>query len=211
MRTELVTLLTAVLLAGVAGASDFALDPSAGSDTVRFKSSARLEFIEGSTTDMVGHFSFDRKDPKGTIDGAIRVDLRSLRTGIETRDEHMRNKHLHTEKFPYAFFVLTSVAGLPDKIEVDTSYRAEAEGLFYIHGVNRKIRPRLTIRFAGEEADWEVKVLADFEIELDDFKIDRPRALFLKLAETIEVEVVFSGRLSESFERVEVPDWPTIQ
>lgn len=211
MKIQTIVLLTTVLLAATVGAADYALDPAAGSDTVRFRSSARLEFIEGSTTDIAGHFSFDRDNPNKTIGGAIRVDLRSLRTGIETRDEHMRNKHLHTEKFPYAYFVLTAVAGLPDQIMTDTSYRAEAEGLFYIHGVSRDIRPQLTLRLVGHGEVGVVKVLADFEIELDDFKIDRPRALFLKLAETIEVEVVFTGRLTESLEPLEVPDWPTIQ
>lgn len=200
-----------MMLATVVGAADYALDPAAGSDTVRFKSSARLEFIEGSTTDIVGHISFDRDNPNHSIGGVIRVDLRSLRTGIETRDEHMRNKHLHTEKFPYAYFVITAVAGLPDQIETDTSYEAEAEGLFYIHGVSREIRPQLTLRFAGDEEGWRVKVLADFKIELDDFKIDRPRALFLKLAKTIEIEVVFVGLPLETVEPLDIPDWPTIK
>jgi len=69
----------------------------------------------------------------------------------------------------------------------------------------------LTLRFADHGEVGVVKVLIDFEIEMDDCGIDRPRALFLKPAEMIEVEVVFTGLLAESLEPLEVPDWPTIQ
>jgi len=50
-------------------------------------------------------------------------------------------------------------------------------------------------------------VRAKFAIKLDDFKIPRPKALFLKLAETIEVVAVFSGFTGASDVQIELPEW----
>ncbi|MEE8403897.1 MAG: hypothetical protein V3S17_00745, partial [candidate division Zixibacteria bacterium] len=59
---------------------------------------------------------------------------------------------------------------------------------------------------AGSKSE-SIKVRAKFAIKLDDFKIPRPRALFLKLAETIEVVAVFRGFTGAIYEQIELPEW----
>lgn len=51
-------------------------------------------------------------------------------------------------------------------------------------------------------------VRATFVINLEDYKIKRPKALFLKLAETIEVEVVFKAQTNRESASFEAPEWP---
>ena len=48
-------------------------------------------------------------------------------------------------------------------------------------------------------------------MKLDEWEIERPKALFLKLAETIEVEVVFTARSGAEKPAVELPDWPELK
>lgn len=177
-------------------------------DTVYFNSTAKLEFIQGQTNNVEGGFSFDSGNPNSTVSGIIRVDLRTLKTGIETRDGHMRDNHLHTKKYPFAYFELESLEPTPTLAILDSIYSVNANGKFYIHGCYREIEAKLEIvRKKTPSGDETISVWAKCSINLDDYKIPRPKALFLKLAETVEVEVIFTGHQSISPISILLPDW----
>ena len=40
------------------------------------------------------------------ISGMAKVDLNKLDSGIELRDEHLKEKYLHTKKFPDAMILI---------------------------------------------------------------------------------------------------------
>lgn len=160
------------------------------SDSVYFRSSAKLEFIEGITTDLIGSVEINCDDPSRST-GRFRVDLRTLRTGLETRDKHMRQRHLHTKTFPFAYFELTSMQGFDPNRPVGAEQACRGEGLFYIHGVKRAMTADLNvIRVVKDDGTTGYKIRAVFGLTLDDYQIKRPKLLFLKLAELIEVEIV---------------------
>ena len=199
------------LLSGAGQAAEFALDPVEGHDSVYFRSAAKLEFIEGKTSSLSGTLQFDPANPAALVAGDLQVDLRTLKTGIETRDRHMRERHLHTDLFPFAYFELTDVQGLAGEIKPDTTYEAVADGFFYIHGVKRGLSAELKVTLHREgEGVWEVKVRAAFSIKLDEYRINRPKALFLKLAETLELDVIFSARNDLKAEPVVLPAWELV-
>ena len=162
----------------------------------------------GKTQNVTGMFTFDADTPESSISGLLAVDLRTLKTGIATRDRLMRDNHLHTEKYPFAYFEVDSLVPVVCLKVADSVYTARVMGKFYIHGVYREIEAELTIvrSSAGSESE-SIKVRAKFAIKLDEFKIPRPRALFLKLAETIEVVAVFRGFSGAPLEQIELPDW----
>ena len=211
MKTLFILLL--LLLAGFAhrpaGAASYVVGENPGSDSVFFRSTASLEFIEGKTGSLTGWIDWDPAAPQGSATGILQVDLRTLKTGIETRDEHMRDRHLHTEKYPMAWFQLTDLSKMPETVIEDSTYHAVAQGFFYIHGVRRRLKA--PIEFAMQGADPELSATVTFELKLDEFRIDRPRALFLKLAETIEVEAVLSARPSASRPLITLPDWEELK
>jgi len=199
------------LLSGAGQASEFFVNPSAGTDSVYFRSTARLEFIEGKTGNLTGSLQFDPTNSAAPVSGVLQVDLRTLKTGIETRDRHMRERHLHTDEYPFAFFELTQVRGLPGDVKPDTTYTAIADGFFYIHGVKRGLTADLKLALHNEaEAVWRVDARASFLIKLDDYRISRPKALFLKLAETLEVEVILSARNDLKAAPVLLPAWELV-
>ncbi len=196
------------LLGTTVAAERYSLDPTYTGDTVYFNSTARLEFVSGKTQDVSGMFSFDPENPEGSIGGLLAVDLRTLKTGIATRDGHMRDNHLHTEKYPFAYFEVDSLVPVISLSVADSIYTARVMGKFYIHGVYREIEAGLSIvRSLASSKSESIKVTAKFAIKLDEFKIPRPKALFLKLAETIEVVVVFRGFSGIPAEQIELPDW----
>jgi len=208
MRYAILIFTAAMILSVSVSAESYGLDPTHSGDTVYFNSTARLEFVEGKTQIVSGMFTLDAKNPEGSIGGLLAVDLRTLKTGIETRDGHMRDNHLHTEKYPFAYFEVDSVEPVISLTVADSIYTARVIGKFYIHGVYREIEADLTIVRSLENSKSEsIKVRAKFAIKLDDFKIPRPKFLFLKLAETIEVVAVFSGFTGASDVQIELPEW----
>ena len=197
-----------VTLASSALAVDYGVGSQSENDTVFFNSTAKLEFIQGTTQHLDGSFSFNPENPSEGIKGVLRVDLRTLKTGIDKRDEHMRDNHLQTDKYPHAYFELLSADALMPQMASDSAFNVRAKGNFYIHGNFREIEPDLQIVRkkipAGGEAFF---IEAKFAIDLDKYKIPRPKALFLKLAETIEIRVVFIGSSQFSAQPIELPDW----
>jgi len=208
----LINLLLTILLCGPVAAFDYTVVASSESDTVYFSSTAKLEFIEGKTQNIMGGFSFEPENSNSAIKGILQVDLRTLKTGIDTRDEHMRDNHLHTDKYPYAFFEIESAEPLPEMTVLDSTYTAKISGNFYIHGNHRKVSVDIFLMRAIQPSGGEsMKVRAKFAMNLDEYKIPRPKALFLKLAETIEIEAVFTGFTNVKSELPELPDWPELE
>lgn len=206
------TLILALLFSSRSIATDYGVGPLNETDTIYFKSTAKLEFIEGQTHYVNGYFSFEPGNPNSAISAKLRVDLRTLKTGIDKRDEHMRENHLHTDKYPYAFFEIDSIAPIPTLTTFDSVYTTKAAGRFYIHGHYRRLNSDLQIlRKKLSHGSETIKVRAKFSIDLDKYKIPRPKALFLKLAETIEIEAVFTGSTEITRLPIELPEWRELE
>ena len=57
-----------------AHAADYGLDASSGKDSVYFRSPAKLEFIEGKTSNIVGGFTFDPQQASAGVQGTFQVE-----------------------------------------------------------------------------------------------------------------------------------------
>lgn len=202
------TLFALLLIAGTSTAADFAVDTTYGGTLVHFESDGKLEFISGKTRNLSGAFVFDPDQPQNGATGVMQVDLRTLRTGIGLRDEHMRDNHLETDEFPFAWFELTEVAGMPEMLESNQSYDIKGKGFFYLHGVKRLIDVDLILAADNDSESSVLKVTARFSLYLDDFDVERPKALFLKLAERIDLEVNFLASANNPMQDIILPDWP---
>ncbi|MFQ5453137.1 MAG: YceI family protein [Candidatus Zixiibacteriota bacterium] len=150
MKKNILYCSLALLLTVNIKAEEYGLNSNADTDTVFFRSPARLEFIQGKTNYIKGNFQFNPQNPGEKISGVFKVDLRTLNTGIETRDEHMRENHLHTDQYPFAFFELLEFDDIPERIIFDSIYTLIGGGYFYIHGIKRKIYPNIT--FSSHES-----------------------------------------------------------
>jgi polyisoprenoid-binding protein YceI len=190
-------------------AGTYCVEPGSATDTVHFQSSAKLEFVDGITSNISGSIVANLDSMSLGAAGTFQVDLRTLKTGIDLRDEHMRGRHLHTEKYPYAFFRIDSVTECPQALKFDSTYQLHAKGKFFLHGVWRPIMVTAELRRAKLNHDSEsLYVTARFALKLDEFGVPRPKALFLKLAETINVEVIFTAGNNLASPSISLPDWP---
>ncbi|HEX2896857.1 MAG TPA: YceI family protein, partial [candidate division Zixibacteria bacterium] len=179
MKKFISKFLPLLLLSSSVSALEYGVGPLNENDTIYFNSSAKLEFIQGKTQHINGRFSFDPDNPDSPVDAKVRVDLRTLETGIAKRDEHMRDNHLHTVEFPYAYFELDSIQPPVLLRVLDSVYTTKASGKFYICGNFRNVTTALALtRNRLSNGSEEIIVRSKFSINLDDFKISRPKALF---------------------------------
>lgn len=106
-------------------------------------------------------------------------------------EEHFNENYVESHKFPKATFrgkILDF-----DKIDLQKSgtYKVSTEGEMALHGeVNKMLAEgRLTIK------ESEIELASTFDVKLDDYKIDIPKAVINKIAEVLEVKM--KGTLTE--------------
>ena len=182
-------LLGLLSLGSTALADDFVVQPG-GENRVVFTSRATIETFEGKTTRLSGRLSVDPAHLGDSVFVHLEVDLASLSTGIAKRDEHMRDAHLETKRYPTAVFdgaslVDSAQAGLAEGKPVSF----EAAGTFSLHGVSRRIRIPVTALRTRKGGLARISFDTTFPVALNDYAISRPQFLFLKLADAQEVRV----------------------
>jgi polyisoprenoid-binding protein YceI len=155
--------------------------------TVGFRSKAPLESFEGSTHTVTGVITLDPEALGDEVAIEVRVDLTSIDTGISMRDRHMRENHLHTDRFPHATFRADSVTGGTGAVLTDGAlHEVTVAGELDLHGVKRPVSVVLGLRM---DEDRALHITSGFPVALADHDIPRPQFLFAKLGEVQQVFV----------------------
>ncbi|MBM3320000.1 MAG: YceI family protein [Candidatus Eisenbacteria bacterium] len=183
--TRAVLVLT--LLAPGAFAERFEIRSGEEENLVRFRSSAPLESFDGKTRAVSGWIRADLPALSESVVVFVEADLATLDTGIDLRNAHMRENHLHTDDFPKAVFrggrIVDPIEGSWDS---EGRARFSLAGMFSLHGVTRPLAVPVEIR-RGKNGSLLIETA--FEIRLSDFEIPRPQFLLLRLNEVQRVHV----------------------
>jgi len=154
---------------------------------VVFESRAPMENFDGRTNRVSGWLEADPDDLTQPFRFEVAVDMASLDTGNSKRNGHMRENHLETGKYPTAMFTGGKLGpGSPTAVPVGGSAALQVVGTLDLHGVTRTVTCAVE---AERPDDGTLRVTARFEVLLDDYGIERPKFLFLKLAEDQQVTV----------------------
>lgn len=141
-----------------------------------FTSSVPLHSFTGESDHLVG--KIDLTD--STVD--FYLDLTTLETGIGKRDRDMRQT-LETDEYPFAEFFGELVSSFDPNSEAEQPARVRGE--FTIHGVTREIEIEGTL----QKTDEGLRVEAEWTLELDDYDIEAPRLLIVRVDETQEIRI----------------------
>ncbi len=188
------------LLVGVAScfvsadAARFEITAGDDGNQVEFFSTAPMESFSGKTDQISGWLDLDPASVGDTVGVRIEVDLASLDTGIDLRNQHMRENHLETETYPVAVFEGAGLGPALGALAVGKTLSTTANGTFDLHGVRKPMQAQLELTLMDGGA---LRVSAQFDVLLEDHKISRPKFLFLKLNEKQEVTVDFTARPTE--------------
>lgn len=157
---------------------------------VEFVSKAPLETFTGRTRQVSGACTCDIARLSGDVALEVAVDMASLDTGLSKRNQHMRDNHLETGRFPQAW--LRGGAVRPkaaSDLPVGGAVAVEFTGELDLHGVRRPVVVPMTL--SRPTADTIVAT-AEFPVRLADYGIARPQMLLMKLAEEQVVHVTIT-------------------
>lgn len=182
----------------------FTVEDDMGRDVVSFASKAPIELVEGRTGKIKGTVVLDDTLDlsKTPIEANFSVDLASIDTGIEMRNQHMRDNFLETSKFPVARFKLRTLEEKRAVLKPGQSVTITAEGEFTVHGTTVTKYIPVDVTYFGPCPEAQKKshacdaivIRTTFPVTLAQHDIKRPEMLFQKLAETVHVTVSATAR-----------------
>lgn len=138
---------------------------------VEFKARGKPAFIsiDGKGNTLEGELSI----MNDLISGVINFDLKSLDTGIELRDEHMKDKYLQVATHSIATLTLKDVKSAAGEFNFT--------GVMKLHGVERKV--------SGIAQLSDSKLVAILKLKLSDYEIEIPSFQGITVADEVTVKV----------------------
>lgn len=113
------------------------------------------------------------------LNGELIADLTGLKTGIDLRDQHMKEKYLETGKFPEATLKIDN-----QTINTATTDKQTVQGELTLHGVTKPVVVEAVVKKADAK---KYDVQSTFNIVLADFGIDVPKYLGVTVAQDVTV------------------------
>lgn len=145
--------------------------------------------FEAVTSSLAGTL---QSPASGTVSypGEFRVDLATLDTGINLRNEHLWHNYLQVEHGPAFRHAVLSDIALEAPLPARTGHHETTfSGTLAFHGVQRAIVGEIDLR----RRDDRVRVEAMFTLSLDAFGVPPPRYLGIGVRDVIEVTVRFDA------------------
>ena len=137
--------------------------------TAEFTSSVPLHTFTGTSPSLTGMIKTDER----TVD--FFLDLETLETGNAKRDKDMLLT-LETDNYPFAeFFGNITTPFDPDALNEEQAVKVQ--GNFKIHGVEKEVEVTGSITVTDEG----LKVLANWVLNLEDYNIEPPSLLIIKV------------------------------
>jgi polyisoprenoid-binding protein YceI len=171
---------------------------SDGMSRVSFTSDAPLETIVGTTSKASGTLRIDLAKPENDASGEVVVDIRTLRTGVDLRDEHLRGEDfLNAGAYPSATFKLSKVSLGGKALFPGATASGTVQGTLTIRGKSKEVSAPLSLAYFGWNEDLErfaikddlMRVRVKFNIKLSDFGIEVPSLVGSKLSEVVEISL----------------------
>lgn len=162
-----------------------------------FFSTTPLEDITGLTNEINGKVTLKVDDVK-SIKGDFSVPVASIKTGIDLRDEHLREENwLDAAKHPEIKFSIKEISDV--KQLADNRLQVKFSGDFTLKGVTKAISGEATLTYLVESEQTKQRapgdllgVQAKFKVKLSDFGV-KNKVVGQKVAEEVEVTVNMVG------------------
>ena len=123
-------------------------------------------------------------------DVSITVDMTTLESDNDMRDNAIGRRGLETERFPTATFKLTQPITVEDEPAEGEAIEVQATGDLTLHGVTKSV----TIPIEARRSARRITVASNFDVALADYNMERPttaRVLSVSETGTIEMQLHF--------------------
>jgi polyisoprenoid-binding protein YceI len=170
--------MTQLLLALVLSAPGALVVDPAGS-VVKFHLNHKLHQVDGRSSQVEGKAVLGED---GKVMAMVRIPVASFDTGDGNRDSHMRET-LEVTKFP--FVVFKGVTALAVPVAHGKPLPLKLQGELEFHGVKRPVEVGGEVVFDDAGAAVRLK----FPVSLEAHRIERPSLLFVKVDDTLLIDV----------------------
>ena len=175
------------------GMMTFNLKDDRGRNQASFLSNAPLEDIAGTSSGLGGTVTFDPSDVSKTISATLTVEVASMKTGIDMRDEHLRSEGwLNAKQHPQISFKLSKLKNA--KVKAGNELNGTAVGEFTMNGISKTIEMPVTMIFMEESEKTKSRAAGDLivvrskgEVKLSDFGV-KNAVIGPKVGETISFQ-----------------------
>lgn len=150
--------------------------------SLTFDVSAQMHNVHGVGNRFSGTISGDRSDVT-TAKISIKLDPKSFDTDNEKRDKDMREKCLEVGRYPFIEFNSTSIQADQKELKEGQPVKATIQGVLKMHGLEKQLSVPTTIQLAGDTLTTE----GDMAVVLDEWKILRPKVLFVQLQNDVKI------------------------
>src|SRR5690606_13787313 len=102
----------------------------------------------GETSAITGALVLDENGAIVREESRFEVDLSTLKSDSDRRDNYVRRRTLQTEEYPTAVFVPTAIRSAPSPLPTSGEFTFELDGELTIREVTRPITWQVTARAA---------------------------------------------------------------
>ncbi len=109
--------------------------------------------VIGTTNQVAGDIFIDLQTPANSQVGQIRINVRTLTTDSENRNQSLRSRILQSTNPDYEFsdFTPTSVTGLPDSIAVGQEVKFQITGDLKVRDITQSVTFDVTATLTAED------------------------------------------------------------
>ena len=171
------------------------LTPAPTGNEARFVVNEQLAGVElpndaiGVTSAITGGLTIDGNGKVDSATSRFVVDLTTLKSDRDRRDNFIKRRTIVTDSFPTAEFVITGVTGLTGALPTSGTLNLVLVGHLTIHGVTRPQKWEVTA--TATETGVTGKAVTNFQF--GDFNMTKPRvAVVLSVKDDIRLEYDFT-------------------
>jgi polyisoprenoid-binding protein YceI len=149
----------------------------------------------GETSEVSGSIVFDSNGKVLADQSKLVVDLRTLDSDEEDRDDFLRGESLESDRFPFAEFVVRELPGLTWPLPQRGQATFQMVGDMTLHDNTSPLTWEVTAEFTPER----VAGSATTNFTFGDFHMVRPSRFFLlSVEDNIRLELDFIASISEA-------------
>lgn len=158
---------------------------------VGFDAKSTLHDFSGVTTKVRGTFHANLASPGASFTGTIACDAAALDSGVEGRDEAMR-EHLAAAEHPAITFTAQSFVADADGVDVaKMTSKGSVTGTMRIRGVEKQMSMPVTITVDGSR---RVRIEGQAKVHLPDYGVPVPDKVVIKMQPDVDVWIALRAR-----------------
>ncbi|HEY8165637.1 MAG TPA: YceI family protein [Gemmatimonadaceae bacterium] len=143
----------------------------------------------GKTAAVSGGITLDKDGKIVPAESKFVVDVSTLTSDREMRDNYVRRRILETDQYSTVEFTPTAIIGLPKTLPTSGTHTFDVAGNLTVHGVTKPVTWKVTAKAAGSSVTGSASTAFNFA----DFNLSQPRVpVLISVQDTIKLEYDFS-------------------